>query len=338
MCRLANDMAQAPVFPVSDHCDGRRFFNPRGHINRTWSDVLRWRRTSRPQPWPTSVDLKAQELPAHPGDDTLACTFINHATFLLRWANLTVLTDPVYSLCAGPFGRLGPRRVHPPGIAFDQLPRIDVVLLSHDHYDHCDLPTLRRLARRDAPLAITPLGNGALLRRAGFAAERIIELDWWQNHTLNGKMAVTLTPARHWSNRLSGQRNARLWGGFHLNAGSQRVLFTGDTGYDDVFFREIRERLGAPDLALIPIGAYEPRWFMAPQHCNPLEAVQIHLDLAARQSFGMHWGTFQLTDESRDAPLRELEAAHEQLGVTPAAFRVLQPGETARIPAVSRVS
>ncbi|MCB1105264.1 MAG: MBL fold metallo-hydrolase [Opitutaceae bacterium] len=330
-------MAQAPAFPVSDHCDGRRFFNPRGHINRSWADVLRWRRTSQPQPWKPTVDLPARELPPHPGDDTLTCTFINHATFLLRWAKLTVLTDPVYSPCAGPFGWLGPRRVHPPGIAFDELPRVDVVQLSHDHYDHCDLPTLRRLARRDSPLAITPLGNADLLRRAGFAAERVIELDWWQTHALPDHI-VTLTPARHWSNRLSGRRNARLWGGFHMDAGNQRVLFTGDTGYDAVFFREIGERLGALDLALIPIGAYEPRWFMAPQHCNPFEAGQIHLDLKARQSFGMHWGTFQLTDESREAPLNELAAARIKLGIASTGFRVLQPGETAHIPAASCVS
>lgn len=299
---------------------------------------MHWRRTSRPQPWQASIELQTQELPVHPGDDTLACTFINHATFLLRWADLTVLTDPIYSLCAGPLGRFGPRRVHPPGIAFEHLPRVDVVLLSHDHYDHCDLPTLRRLARRDSPLAITPLGNCDLLRRAGFTSDHIVELDWWQQHALNSRTVMTLTPARHWSNRLSGRRNARLWGGFHVDAGSQRVLFAGDTGYDEVFFHEIRERLGAQDLALIPIGAYEPRWFMAPQHCNPSEAVQIHLDLNARQSIGMHWGTFQLTDESRDAPLSELEIARIEQHVASDAFRVLQPGETALIPAASRAT
>lgn len=320
-------MARATAFPISDHCDGQRFFNPRGHINRTWSDVLKWRRTSKGQPWPASVEIDTAPPPPPPAGDGLACTFINHATFLLRWANLSVLTDPVFSACAGPFGRLGPRRVHPPGVALNDLPAIDVVLLSHDHYDHCDLPSLRALSRRHAPIAITPLGNGALLRRAGFAAEKIIELDWWQRHELPG-LTVTLAPARHWSNRLSGQRNHRLWGGFHLQATAHSVAFIGDTGYDPEFFKTIRQRLGAPDLALIPIGAYEPRWFMAPQHCDPAEAVQIHLDLGARQSLGMHWGTFQLTDEAREAPLTELAAAIHAQGITPEAFRAIPPGQT----------
>jgi L-ascorbate metabolism protein UlaG (beta-lactamase superfamily) len=321
-------MARAASFPVSDHCDGQRFFNPRGHINRTWGDVMRWRRTSRPTPWPTQIDFTPPPLAPHPGGPIVDCTTVNHATFLLRWADLTILTDPVYSLCAGPLGRLGPRRVHAAGVAWTDLPRIDVVLLSHDHYDHCDLPTLRALARRDTPLAITPLGNGTLLRRAGFAADRIVELDWWQNHRTANGATITVTPARHWSNRLSGARNGRLWGGFHVKHGERRVVFTGDTGYDDTFFREIDQRLGAPDLALIPIGAYEPRWFMAPQHCDPAEAVRIYQDLGARRGVGMHWGTFQLTDEGREAPLCALAAARAAAGISETDFSAPSPGIT----------
>ncbi|MCF7689777.1 MAG: MBL fold metallo-hydrolase, partial [Cephaloticoccus sp.] len=239
-----------------------------------------------------------------------------------------VLTDPVYSECAGPFGRFGPRRVHPPGIEFGRLPKIDTVLLSHDHYDHCDLPTLRRLTRVHAPVAITPLGNGDLLRRAGFAADKIIELDWWEQHVTGNSLTITLTPARHWSNRLSGPRNGRLWGGFYLQSGEQKVAFLGDTGYDSLFFNQIRQRLGAPRLGLIPIGAYEPRWFMAAQHCNPEEAVQIHNELGARQSVAMHWGTFQLTDESRDAPVAALHSALTAYGLSIDKFRAVPPGET----------
>jgi|UniRef100_UPI004049176D L-ascorbate metabolism protein UlaG (beta-lactamase superfamily) len=315
-------------FPISDHCDGLRFFNPRGHVNRTWLDVLKWRRTSTAQPWPRSVTIEPHSLPPFTVEDKVSCTWINHATFLLRFPKCNVLTDPVYSNCAGPLGRLGPRRVHPPGINYRQLPKIAIILLSHDHYDHCDLPTLRRLARDHAPKVITPLGNGALLRRAGFDHANIIELDWWQQQRTGSGPTVTLTPARHWSNRLSGPRNGRLWGGFHLQAEQRNVLFTGDTAYDPEHFTTIRRRLGAPDLALIPIGAYEPRWFMSAQHCNPAEAVQIHIELGARQSVGMHWGTFQLTDEARDTPVTALQAAIQSNSVAKHSFRTLNPGET----------
>jgi L-ascorbate metabolism protein UlaG (beta-lactamase superfamily) len=320
-------MPAQPHFPVSDHCDGSRFFNPRGHVNRTWREVLKWRRTSQARPWPQSVPVAPTVLPqATPGH--WACTYVNHSTFLLQTAQGNVLTDPVYSAHAGPFGRLGPKRAHSPGVPFADLPEIDVVLLSHDHYDHCDLPTLQRLAARFQPHAITPIGNGALLRRAGFPAEKITELDWWQSHRTAAGLSVTVTPSRHWSNRIRGPRNGRLWGGFYLAGGSHRIAFVGDTGYDAEFFASIRQRLGAPDLALIPIGAYEPRWFMAPQHCNPAEAVQIHRDLGARQSIAMHWGTFQLTDEAREDPLRALTAARTAAGLAADEFLVLQPGES----------
>ena len=162
------------------------------------------------------------------------------------------------------------------------------------------------------------------MRRAGFTANRIVELDWWQSHPLDPDNEVTLTPARHWSNRISGTRNERLWGGFYIKTGGRRIASVGDTGYDTQMFRDARKRLGAPDLALIPIGAYEPRWFMAPQHCNPEEAVQIHHDLGAKQSLAVHWGTFQLTDEARDAPSTALAAT----GISDDEFKVLAPGES----------
>ena len=310
-------------FPISDHCDGRRFFNPGVHINRNWLDVLRWRLTSRGEKWPPEIEIENQSLPPEP-EAGVACTWINHATTLLQSASMNWLIDPVFSPCAGPWGKLGPRRVHPPGIGLDQLPKIDAILLSHDHYDHCDLPSLRTLNTKFQPHAITPLGNGNLLRRAGFAASRIVELDWWQSHPINAQNKVTLTPARHWSNRISGSRNERLWGGFSIQTGDRHVASIGDTGYDELMFRDIRKRLGAPDLALIPIGAYEPRWFMAAQHCNPEEAVQIHRDLQAKHSIAVHWGTFQLTDEAREAPPKALA----KTGISDVEFSVLQPGQT----------
>lgn len=271
----------------------------------------------------------APQTPPLSSGDTVAVTWINHASFLLQTPLGAVLTDPVYSPCCGPWGRLGPRRVHAPGIPFAALPPIAAVLLSHDHYDHCDLPTLARLARAHDPLLITPLGNAPLARRAGL--RRIVELDWWQAHQIAPGLTVTATPSRHWSNRLSGHRNHRLWSGFHLRSGARTVQFVGDTGYDDQLFGEIPRKLGAPDLAIIPIGAYEPRWFMAAQHCNPAEAVQIHRDLGARRSVAMHWGCFQLTDEPRDEPPRALAVARAAAGLPDTAFTVLEPGASLAI-------
>ena len=236
------------------------------------------------------------------------------------------LTDPNFSERCGPFGIFGPRRVQPPGVAFDALPHIDFVLLSHDHYDHCDIATLRALATVHDPLVLTPLGNRRLVRRAGL--RRITELDWWQGDSPVAGLDVILTPARHWSNRLSGRRNARLWGGFFIRGHARSWWFASDTGYDAQLFHEIRSRVGAPDVAMIPIGAYEPRWFMAAHHCNPAEAVQIHRDTGANLSIAMHWGTWQLTDESREDPVNALARARRDTGLADAAFCVINAGET----------
>lgn len=318
-------------FPPSDHCDGRCFFNPRHHDDRTWRDVWRWKRSTRPPPWPAQPGVVSRPPAALTADSPLAATWIGQSTFLLQTRVGNVLTDPVYSDRIGPANLVGPRRARAPGIAFNDLPAINVVLLSHDHYDHCDRATLRRLWRSHAPVIITPLGNGDLLRSAGFAHDHIIELDWWQSHTTAPGMEITLTPARHWSNRVRGSRNRRLWGGFFLKAPGANAFFAGDTAYDDAMFHDIHARLGPADLALLPIGAYEPRWFMREQHCNPAEAVQIHRDLGARASIGMHWGTFPITDEGFDDPPRELARARAAAGLPPEAFRVCEPGETVRL-------
>lgn len=309
---------------VSDHFNGKTFFN-RDHVNRTWRDVWRWRRTSRPARWPAQLPPIVVAPPPCPAEG-VAVTWIGHATFLGQTRGLTFLTDPHFGARCGPFDLVGPRRVRPPAIALADLPRIDVVLLTHDHYDHCHLPTLRFLARRDGTMVIAPLGHRALLARAG--VKRLVELDWWQEHALANGGQVTLTPARHWSNRFSGRRNGRLWGGFFVRSGGTTLWNAGDTGYDAEMFKEIRRRLGAPDGAMIPIGAYEPRWFMAPQHCNPAEAVLIHREVGATTSVAMHWGTWRLTDEAWDEPPRALAAARSAAGVAEEAFRVVPPGAT----------
>jgi L-ascorbate metabolism protein UlaG (beta-lactamase superfamily) len=310
---------------VSDHFDGRRFVNPTGTAGQPFSKVPRMLREPR-TPWPKYVEIRPQLPPALNGAPA-AVTFIGHATFLIQTAAGNILTDPMYSQRASPVTWAGPQRVRQPGVRFDDLPPISTVLLSHNHYDHCDLPTLRRLAQRFDPVVVTPLGNGPLVRSAGI--RRIVELDWWQETTI-GTVPIGLTPAHHFSARTPFDKNRALWGGFILMTNHARIFFAGDTAYGN-FFSDIRQRLGPIDLALLPIGAYEPRWFMQLVHMNPAEAVQAHLDLEAAQSIAMHFGTFQLTTEGIDEPARALDEACRDRSVPLSRFRILDVGESVRV-------
>ncbi len=267
---------------------------------------------------------------------SLNATWINHSTYLLQLGRKTVLFDPVFSRSCGPGGWLGPRRVHAPGVALEALPPLDAVLLSHDHYDHCDLPALTQIARRHACVAVTPVGNGPLLRRAGF--KDVVELTWWQTCTVGHGIQIVVTPAQHWSRRLTSGPQRRLWGGFYLKNERRSVYYAGDTAYRAGLFSEIRKRLGAPELALVPIGAYEPRWFMQSQHVNPTEALLIQREVGAQTALAMHWGCFQLTDEGREEPVQALREAQAVAGVPQETFRVLQPGETYQAPNPSQAN
>jgi L-ascorbate metabolism protein UlaG (beta-lactamase superfamily) len=314
----------------SDHVDGRRFVNSAGMTGQPWTAVPRMLMERR-TPWPAHVPVTPRR-PASLDAAQAVVTFIGHATFLIQTAAGNILTDPMYSQRASPLSAIGPQRVRQPAVPFDDLPPISVVLLSHNHYDHCDLPTLRRLAHRFDPLVITPLGNGALVRSTGM--RRVEELDWWQSARAS-PLPIALTPAQHFSARSPFDRNRALWGGFVCEAGSVRLYFAGDTAYAP-FFCEVPRRLGPIDLALLPIGAYEPRWFMRAMHMNPAEAVQAHMDLEAAESVGMHFGTFQLTTEGIDAPLLALDEACDASGIPRTRFRTLPFGESLRIPAEIR--
>ena len=307
---------------TSDHFDGRRFRNPGGADGQSFRAVPRMLREPR-TPWPARVDVPPQPLPSRAAG-AVVVTWIGHATFLIQTGAGNILTDPIWSERASPVPFVGPRRVRAPGVAFDALPHIDLVLLSHNHYDHCYMATLRALGRRFDPLVVTPLGNGRLVRKAG--ARRIEELDWWQPSAA-ASIGVTLTPAQHFSSRTPFDRNRALWGGFMLTMEGRRIYFAADSGYGP-HFTKIGSRLGPIDLALLPIGAYEPRWFMKDIHMNPAEAVQAHLDCGARQSIAMHFGTIQLTPEAIDAPVVALGAALRERGVPAAQFRVLDVGES----------
>jgi L-ascorbate metabolism protein UlaG (beta-lactamase superfamily) len=311
--------------PRSDHFDGQQFFNPGAPAGRSFADFLRWQRTAQRKPWPTWVENRARPaLPAYLAPGQVALTFINHITFLIQFDGLNILTDPVYSERASPLRNRGPKRVRAPGLPFDELPPIHLVLVSHNHYDHLDVETLTRLEATHSPRVITSLGNKPFLEQLGLRA--VQELDWWQAVDI-GTATVTLTPAQHWSSRSPGNRNRTLWGGFIVQVGAQQVFFAGDTGYAP-HFRAIRQRHGAVDLALLPIGAYEPRWFMRDQHMNPEDAVRAHLDLEAKLSIATHFGCFQLTDEGIDDPVIELRAARRRHNVAAESFQVLETGET----------
>jgi L-ascorbate metabolism protein UlaG (beta-lactamase superfamily) len=281
----------------------------------------------RRTPWPAQVDTPHRTPTALDSAAAAVVTFIGHSTFLIQTHGGNVLTDPMYSQRAGPLNLAGPRRVRQPAGRFEDLPPISVVVLSHNHYDHCDLRTLRRLARRFDPVLVTTLGNAALGRSAGI--RRVEELDWWQPSETS-PVTIVATPARHFSARGLFDRNRALWSGFTLSTGARRIYFAGDTAYAP-FFREIPRRVGPIDLALLPIGAYEPRWFMQSVHMNPAEAVEAHRDLGARTSVGMHFGTFQLTTEGIDEPLRALADAREARDVTPEEFGTLEFGGSLRL-------
>jgi L-ascorbate metabolism protein UlaG (beta-lactamase superfamily) len=314
---------------ATDHFDvgQQRFFNPWADTDRRLSELLRWQLTAQREPWPATVANRSYLAP--PGavpEGQASITMIGHCSALVRVDGFTLLTDPHFSTHAGPFGRLGPRRVRPPGIAPRDLPAVHAVFVSHNHYDHLDVPSLRWLTAQRAPAFVAPLGLKAPLERKGIGP--VTELDWWESTDVIGA-TITLTPAQHWSNRVMFDRRRTLWGGCVLKAPyAPSIYFAGDSGYAPCF-EQVRERLGAPDVALLPIGAYEPRWFMAPMHMNPQEAVRAHQDVGARVSIATHHGTFPMADDGFESPARLLADFRAAAGIPPEDFRILDVGETA---------
>jgi L-ascorbate metabolism protein UlaG (beta-lactamase superfamily) len=291
------------------HFDGKRFRNPGAAQAGGFFDAMRWKLGGSPRPSPRPARFMADVTPSKPpaavnGRD-LRVTLVNHSTVLLQQRGLNILTDPIWSERASPVSFAGPRRRREPGVRWDDLPAIDIVLLSHNHYDHLDLSTLRRLAERGRAQFVVPIGVGSLLRRKGIGPFE--ELDWGGRLEVAGA-AIHAVPAMHFSARGLFDRNRTLWCGYTIETEGHLVYFAGDTGFGG-HFAEIRQRFGAPGLALLPIGAYEPRWFMSPIHMTPEEAVRAHEILAAKTSIAIHHGTFQLADEGLDEPKRALLAS-----------------------------
>lgn len=315
---------------MSNHFDGKRFTNIDGLVSdKSFFDLLKWVLFEKKTEWPERVENKSNPDLARISKGAIQesealVTLIGHASFLIQIRNLNILTDPLYSRRASPFSFAGPERVREVGLKFEDLPRIDIVLVSHNHYDHMDMDTLEKLQEKFQPRFILPLKNKKLLKSLG-ASAKIFELDWWEHQKLGESVKIHLAPAQHWSARGFGDRRESLWGAFQIEFYNRRIYFAGDTGLGP-HFTMTKEKLGSPDIALLPIGAYEPRWFMKESHMNPDDAVQAHLALGAKTSIAMHFGTFQLTNEGIDQPVRDLLAAKEKYKVPN--FEVMEVGET----------
>lgn len=298
----------------------------------TFWDVIKWQLTRENR---SQVErLKDQipyrhadvELLRHPGKAP-QITWIGHSTVLIQYRGMNILTDPMFSERASPVQFFGIRRYTEPALSIPELPPIDIVVVSHNHYDHLVSGTVAALG--NAPLWVVPRGIGSWLRDAGIT--HFVELEWWQE-TQYGLARVVCTPSQHWSRRGFFDVPCTLWASWAFIVDDFRCWFAGDTGYDPVAFKEIGKRFGPFDCALIPIGGYEPRWFMKRYHVDPEEAVEIHKDVKSKWSVGIHWGTFALTDEPITEPRERLEKALRQQGLDPAAFVTLSIGETASPP------
>lgn len=321
------------MYPISDHFDGKHFYNPwGGNDKKTLWDILKWKLTSQAREWPTTP-LSHSVTPQFVKEGAAASvhvTYLGHSTVLIQDQDVSVLTDPQFSERASPVSFLGPKRFKRAAVEIQDLPRVDIVLVSHNHYDHLDLASLVELDRKFHPKFIVPLGNAKILRRKGI--ENVVELDWWQK---DGK--VQLVPVQHWSARGLSDRNEALWGGFLIylpekslaekRLTERKIFFAGDTGYGP-HFKMIHEKVGSIDLSILPIGAYEPRSIMKQFHMNPQEALQAHVDLHSKQSFAMHFETFRMTDEGYEEPRQNLLQALTEKALSKEEFFIPQLGET----------
>ncbi|NLZ16322.1 MAG: hypothetical protein GX087_01105 [Desulfobulbaceae bacterium] len=319
-----------PVYyhgPVSDHFDGQRFFNPGQKSSKTFKDSLLWMILRDRPKWPKYQELPVTDQPpARVKGGDVRLSYVGHVSMLLQTRGMNILLDPVWSDRASPLSWAGPKRAHPPGIRFEDLPTIDVVLITHNHYDHLDLSFLQQLWQRDKPRIIAPLGNDTVINRK-IPQLQIETYDWAEQVGIGADLVVHLVPALHWSARSIYDRGRALWASFVLETPDGNLYLVGDTAFGDGdIFRQAAEKYGPFRLALLPIGAYLPRWFMSEHHMDPQEAVQAHKLLGAQFSVPVHYGVFPLADDPYDGPLKALRIALEEQQTPPGQFHIMQPG------------
>jgi L-ascorbate metabolism protein UlaG (beta-lactamase superfamily) len=292
--------------PYKAPYDGEKFQNLEPFPDKSFLTLLKWKLFKNgAKDWPTWIDIQQGAKPVERSlKGEIKYSVINHATVLIQVDGINILTDPIWSDRASPVSFAGPKRVHRPGIAFEDLPPIDLVIISHNHYDHLDIPTLKRLHKDHNPLILVGLKNGGLLREEGI--KNFKEVDWYQTESLKG-VKVSFLPNQHWSARGLFDKFETLWGGFMIESTRGEIYFAGDTGYGDKFIEEIKSRYKNIVLSFLPIGAYAPRWFMKAAHMNPPESIKAHIKLESKRSVGIHFGTFQLTDEGREEPIEFLK-------------------------------
>jgi L-ascorbate metabolism protein UlaG (beta-lactamase superfamily) len=315
--------------PVSEHFDGHRFINP-DHIQaKGFADVFKWMLFRKRGQWNEQTEPAFGEKPASRVDNGIRITFVNHSTFLIQVDGLNILTDPVWSKRTSPFQWAGPKRMRPPGIRLEDLPEIDIILLSHNHWDHLDIVTVKEIFTAHHPKIITPLGVKSFLGKKG--VQGLGDLDWWQETVINERLTVQAVPAQHFSGRGMFDRDATLWCGYLLKRSGGNVYFVGDTGYNANTFTEIGKRSAPIAVALVPIGAFKPEWFMSPIHCSPEDAVKIHQETGTKVSIATHFGTFPLADDGQYEPVEMLKKALEKSGVDQNSFLVLKEGTACNV-------
>ena len=314
---------------AGDHFDGKVFHNIDPIRPHGFMDLLKVVFTEKRGQWDGNDRLLSAKPGETAGKDTIRVFYVNHTSFLIQAGAHNILTDPVYSHRASPVPFAGPSRKSPPGIRFEDLPAIHVVLVSHNHYDHMDIPTLRRLQERFRPVIYTPLGNKEFLSRKGLSD--VIEMDWWETESHAGEVNVHCVPARHFSGRGMFDRNRALWGGFVLEYSGRKIYFAADTGYGS-FIRQIARRFAPVDLSILPIGAYEPSWFVKDVHASPAEAVKMHRELRSKQSIASHFGTFPMAWEGEKQPEEDLEKSLRSSSGLPGPFYLLRNGESLTVP------
>ena len=294
-------------------------------IDKPFSDLLKWQR-NKDDPVTTSIEVSNAWKKIDLDNDNNYSIWIGHSTFLIKKDDLTILTDPIFSERASPFKRFGPKRLIPPALNISQLPKIDVVTVSHNHYDHLDIRSLKILHELNPDIIfLIPKGDKNIFDKRNI--KNVFEFEWWQNFMIQN-VEFTFTPVQHWSARGLFDKNDSLWGGWYIKNKDYSIYHAGDTGYSNDFITT-KEKLGSPKYSFIPIGAYEPEWFMAASHVNPEDAIKIMLDLESEYSFGMHWGTFTLTDEDTIEPKIRLNEALKKANLNN--FKTIVPGQIIRL-------